>query len=347
MKQPIATRIAALWCVVISATATLFPAAAQQRSSAGRCIPATLDVALAPGEGISATISGTFCSPSRPDVHDVIDILVHGATYDRSYWDSGFDGSRYSYVQRALAAGRATFAYDRLGIGKSSPLSSTSVTMYADAYVLHQILQHFHAQFHEVNLLGHSYGSRIAQLESAEFNDAARLVLTGSLHAVGPALTTGELVLRQASRDPQFAGSALDSGWTTTASPAGRAPFYDVAGADPREIAYDDAHKSIVSSTEFQQGIAIGRVPADSNISNRITRPVLLMSGEEDRLSCGLALDCTDALAVKANEQPFYTHAASLTVVIVPNTGHDLALHLSAGASFEAINQWLLQTPVH
>jgi alpha-beta hydrolase superfamily lysophospholipase len=172
-------------------------------------------------------------------------------------------------------------------------------------------------------------------------------VLTGSLHAVGPALTTGEVVLRQARLDPHFAGSALDSGWTTTASPAGRAPFYYLPGSDPREIAYDDAHKSIVSSTEFQQGIAIGRVPADSNISNRITRPVLLVSGEEDRLSCGLALDCTDALAVKANEQPFYTHAASLTVVIVPNTGHDLALHLSAGASFEAINQWLLQTPVH
>ena len=290
-------------CGVASAGA----ANAIQQPQSGRCVPMEVPVSLAPGSSATQTISGILCSPRRPSRARAIDVLVHGATYDRSYWDSGFDTPRYSYVERTLAAGRATFAYDRLGVGRSSPLPSTSVTMDADAFVLHQLIQRFRRQFRAVNVIGHSYGARIAQLESSEYNDATQLVLSDNLHSVGPALTKGEIVFHPASRDPVFAGQALDTGWTTTTPSAGRAPFYFPPGADSSEIAYDEAHKSIVSTTQFQQGIEIGRVPAGANVSNRITLPVLLVAGEEDRLACGLALDCTNHDAVKANEQPFYT----------------------------------------
>lgn len=327
--------------IIVTSAPTPGGAGVRHQPKAGRCLSIALRVSLAPGQRANQTISGTLCSPSKANRTHAIDVLVHGATYDRSYWDSGFDDRNYSYVARTLDAGRATFSYDRLGVGKSSALASTSVTMHADAYVLHQILQHFRPQFRVTNVIGHSYGSRIAQLESSEYNDATRLVLSDNLHAVGPALIKGEIVFHPASQDPLFAGKGLDSGWTTTTPAGGRAPFYYLPGADSNEVAYDDAHKSIVSATQFQQGIEIGRAPAGSNVSNSITPPVLVIAGEEDRLSCGLALDCTNTAAVRANEQPFYTSAASLTVILVPNTGHDLALHLSAGASFDAINHWL------
>ncbi len=337
----------ALCCAALLVSAVSAPGAtgaeragSSLRPANGRCAPVVLHVALAPAQPARQTISGTLCTPTGPTPTHTIDVLVHGATYDRSYWDSGFD-TQYSYVARTLAAGRATFSYDRLGIGQSSPLPSTSVTMNADAYVLHQIVKHFQPRYRIVNVIGHSYGSRIAQLEASEYNDATHLVLSDNLHAVGPALTKGEIVFHPANQEPRFAAQALDSGWTTTTAAAGRGAFYYLPGADSSEIAFDDAHKSIVSATQFQQGIEIGRAPAGSNISNRITRPVLVIAGEEDRLSCGLALDCTDSAAVTANEQPFYTSAASLTVRMIPNTGHDLALHRSADASFEAINRWL------
>jgi pimeloyl-ACP methyl ester carboxylesterase len=343
-------RLAQLYGLAALTVGLLAPAMVQAQSAdvprqpkAGRCIPMVLRVSLAPGGPARQTISGTLCATSTPNPTHAIDVLVHGATYDRSYWDSPFDDPRYSYVARTLEAGRATFFYDRLGVGKSSRLPSTSVTMPADAYVLHQILQHFHRQFRITNVIGHSYGSRIAQLETSEYNDATRLVLSDNLHAVGPALTKGEIVFHPAIRDPRFAGQNLDTGWTTTTPAAGRAPFYYLPGADSNEIAYDDAHKSIVSTTQFQQGIEIGRAAAGSNVSNSITRPVLVIAGEADRLACGLALDCTNTAAVNANEQPFYTSAASLTVITIPDTGHDLALHRSAGASFDAINHWLQQ----
>ena len=181
-----------------------------------------LRVSLTSGQPATQTISGTLCIPSKPNPSHAIDVLVHGATYDRSYWDFPYDAPRYSYVGRTLEAGRATFSYDRLGIGKSSPLPSTSVTMSADAFVLHQILQHFHAQFRVINLIGHSYGSRIAQLESSEYNDATRLVLSDALHAVGPALTKGDC-LPSGQPGALFATLGLDSGWTTTTPAAGRA----------------------------------------------------------------------------------------------------------------------------
>ena len=72
----------------------------------------------------SYMISGTLCTPPNtlnltniPDVQ----LLVHGAGYDSSYWDFSPDGvtDEYSYVGAAAAAGLTTFRYDRLGTGLS------------------------------------------------------------------------------------------------------------------------------------------------------------------------------------------------------------------------------------
>ncbi|HEX7963228.1 MAG TPA: alpha/beta hydrolase [Candidatus Saccharimonadales bacterium] len=302
-----------------------------------------MPVALAPKAAKTQYVAGTFCSPFKFDRSRSIDVLVHGFGYDRTYWDSAFNYPQYSYVNRTLQAGRAVFYYDRLGVGKSGQLPSTSVTMNADAYVVHQIIQRYEHAFHQVNLVGHSYGSRISALETSQYNDATRLILTDNLHAVGPALVSGQLTNHPANQDALFAGRHLDDGWITTDTLTAREGFYDLATADPAEIAYDFAHKAIGSMTEFTQGQTIGAVPAGSNVTNSITRPVLLIVGEQDRLYCGLALDCTNAANVKSNEAPYYTAAASLTVKTVPDTGHDLTLHPSAGVSFDAISDWIEQ----
>lgn len=310
-------------------------------SRPGVCVPVRLHVALAPKTAKAQYIAGTFCSPFKPDGSQSIDVLVHGFGYDRSYWDSAYGSGQYSYVNRTLQAGRSVFYYDRLGVGKSSRLPSTSVTMDADAYVVHQIIQDSKQLFHHVNLIGHSYGSRISTLETSQYNDATKLILTGNLHAVGPALASGELTRHPANQDPLFVGQNLDDGWTTTDTLAARKGFYNLATADPAEIAYDFAHRAIGSTTEFNQGQTIGAVPAGSNVTNSITRPVLLISGQQDRLYCGLALDCNNLANVVGHEAPYYTSTASLTVRTVPDTGHDLALHPSADVSFDVINGWI------
>src|SRR5579862_8031427 len=84
-----------------------------QQPAAGHCVATLLRVSLAPGQPAKQKISGTLCSPTKPNRTRAIDVLVHGATYDRSYWDSRFESPQYSYVERTLEAGRATFSYDR------------------------------------------------------------------------------------------------------------------------------------------------------------------------------------------------------------------------------------------
>lgn len=345
MKKQFTTLTAVLAFVISLAVPGLAAASPAKPSAphAGVCRSFRWHVALAPHTAKTQYISGTFCSPFKPDRSRAVDVLVHGFGYDRSYWDSAYQYPQYSYVNRTLQAGRAVFYYDRLGVGKSSPMPSTSVTMDADAYVVHQVIQHYKHAFHKVNLIGHSYGSRISALETSQYNDATKLILTGNIHAAGPAVVGGELTRHPANQDPLFAGQPLDDGWVTSDTLDSRKGFYDLATADPAEIAYDFAHRAIGSMTEFDQGQAIGNAPAASNVTKDITRPVLLISGQNDRLYCGLALDCNTIATIEANETPYYPAAANLTVKTVPNTGHDLTLHPSAGVSFGAINDWIGQ----
>ena len=72
----------------------------------------------------SYMISGTLCTPrhtSNTTQTTNVQLLVHGAGYDSSYWDFSPDGKTddYSYVSAAAAAGLTTFRYDRLGTGLS------------------------------------------------------------------------------------------------------------------------------------------------------------------------------------------------------------------------------------
>src|SRR5690349_21641507 len=107
------------------------------RAFADTCSSATIQVRLAPDLPKNQTVSGTLCTPSIYSHGTQVDVLVHGASYNRIYWDFPTNYPQYSYVQKTLAAGRATFAYDRLGTGASSRPLSTSVTTPSDSFVLH------------------------------------------------------------------------------------------------------------------------------------------------------------------------------------------------------------------
>lgn len=317
-------------------------AAATGGPASGDCFSVQRKVALGPGQPKNNTVRGTLCLPddwaSGPPQ---LDILVHGATYDRDYWDWPTNYPQYSYVERTLQTGRATLAYDRIAAGTSTRPLSTSVTIDAQAYVLHQIIQFVRtiAPIAEVNVIGHSFGSMAAILEAGTYHDVDRLVATGAAHALGPAGVSGASSFYPAGLDPLFPG-LLDFGYLTTL-PGERDNLFYNASADPAVIAHDEATKDVVSATEFGTGLTNFLTPAPLNISAQVTAPVFVIVGDQDALICGLALDCTNQAAVQANEVPYYPQAASIDTGVVSNTGHDLTLHPSAGSSFTAINQWI------
>jgi pimeloyl-ACP methyl ester carboxylesterase len=307
------------------------------------CDPLIIPVALGAGLPVTDKISGTLCSDNAFGMHTV-DVLVPGGTYTRSYLDWPLQPELYSYVGHALVAGRATFALDRLGTGESTKPVSTSVTMEADAFAVHQVIQHLrsHHGMREVNLVSHSFGSMISVLETALYHDADRVVLTGMLHALGPGVQTSPPDFYPANLDPQFTGIGYDSGWLTTLPGTRSSLFYYAKTADPAVIAYDEAHKSVISATQLVEGLEQKNVPAGTNLSNQITVPVLHMAGLFDLFGCqGPQLDCSNNAAVLAFEAPYFTSAPCLTTRIVADTGHDLNLHPSAPQTYEIINRWL------
>lgn len=325
--------------VAFASFARLIPAQAQTVCSES----APLLVSLAPGTPANQTVHGTLCTPSYwPSSSHQIDILTSGATYNRSYWDFPTNQPSYSYVKKTANAGRAAFAYDRIGVGTSSHPPSADISVVTDAYVLRQIVQRMRSiGYSKVNLIGHSYGSSVSIREAATYHDVNRVVVTGLLHSAGPKAATLATSLHPANLEPRFANQSLDSGYVTTLPGTRGDLFYNVNGADPSVITKDEATKDIYSTATIPQLLVDVQTPAALNITNQVTVPVLLVTGVQDGLVCGLPVDCSSEPAVQANEAPYFTHSPSMTARTIQNTGHDLTLHYSAATSFAIINQWL------
>ena len=126
-----------------------------------------------------------------------------------------------------------------------------------------------------------------------------------------------------------------------TTKPGTRGPAFFSASADPHVIADDEAHKDTTSATELAIGIPASQLPPALNAAVGVTVPVLVLDGQQDALVCGSTVDCADVAGVAANERSYYTSAPSVEVVLVPGTGHSVALHPSAGESFATIDSWI------
>jgi pimeloyl-ACP methyl ester carboxylesterase len=327
----------ALAATTLSPTASATPAA----DAAGTCQNLAFTVATAPNGAAAQTISGTLCTPNVAPHATQLDILVHGASYNRSYWDWPVQPSSYSYVAETLKSGRATFAYDRLGAGQSSHPLSALVTTSADAYILHELIGKMRASgYTRIDVIGHSFGSVVAIDEDAAYSDVDKLVVTGLLHSQGPGLATVATTFYPATLDPEYYLTTLDAGYLTTLPGTRRNSFYSPT-ADPTVIAYDEAHKDVISGTELAAGVVESQLPPLTNASRLVTAPVLILDGQQDQIFCGLYVNCASPASVRAVEAGYYPSAARLAVITVPTTGHDAALHPTAGTSFTSIDQWI------
>jgi pimeloyl-ACP methyl ester carboxylesterase len=339
--------------VIIAATAGLGvrpdPAKANTvTASAGSCENVNLPVARWPGRPLTQNVSATYCEPRDWAAGPrEVDVLTPGATYNRTYWNWPVDPDLYSYVDKTLAAGRATFDYDRIGTGASSHPPSGDITINTDAYVLHQIVTWLRDTrgYGQVNLIGHSLGSVISVQEAGRYQDVNRVVLTGLLQVPDVGIhfgTTLASLLYPAVQDPQFANTGLDVGYLTTI-PGDRAADFYSASADPAVVSYDEAHKDVVAATDLATLATTWALPPGLNTSDSITAPVLVVIGQEDAIFCTdpPVLDCGKPAALLAAEAPYFTGAESLTVESIPDTGHDVALHPTADQSFAVIDDWI------
>ncbi|MFG2007413.1 alpha/beta hydrolase [Spirillospora sp. NPDC048911] len=302
--------------------------------AAPNCTTHELKVRLADPGPADQTLWGRLCYPggARPGT---VQLLVHGSTYNHSYWDFPTGDGRYSYVRAAVGAGHATFNVDRIGNGASSHPLSTRLGPEAGAVALHDAITALRSgsldghAFSRVAWVGHSLGSFHAWYEIPRYRDVDAAILTGSLHAINPEAGT---IVHPAAQDPKFADSGLDPGYVTT-RPGTRDFFYDPATSDPKVIAADETGKDV--------GTLTGGPPLPAPMDIRV--PVLLVSGRRDRGQCVnvTQYDCADPASVARWESQYYPPEARLTVTMIPGTGHDLALSTTAPVTDAIMLGWL------
>jgi pimeloyl-ACP methyl ester carboxylesterase len=317
---------------------------ADLHDAASSCLELSIPVSMADGMSKDQAIYAQLCVPGEKTPR-VLQILVHGITYDHSYWDMpGFDG-HYSYVAAMNAAGYATLAIDRVGSGKSTHPLSATLQIYSNAWLLHQVVQTVRegglpgAPWTSVVIVGHSYGSVIAEQEVASYQDADGLIATGALwHPNVVQFSRPIINAYPAGLDPKFPELLSDPGYLTS-RPGSRGVFYEGGSYDPEVLAVDEQIKQTVTITEM----STSSLPELSLVYSRIKVPTLLIVGDHDVFYCtplGFA-DCSSSEALLQDQQSLFPPEAQLRAYVQEDSGHSINLVTNNQAGFAAVISWL------
>lgn len=313
-------------------------------AQAGRCSSVSFDVTLDPSLPDPFTIVGELCRPAQGRAR-TLQILLHGASFNRKYWDFPLRPRRYSYVRHANAAGFATLAIDRLGTGDSDRPPPELVTVHASASTVHQIVvavrggEHRdddgrRVRFDNIVLVGNSFGSNIAWTEAGIHGDVDGLILTGISHdPEPPGAPLTQLYAYPANLDPKFSGLGLPDGYITTLPGLRGEMFFHLPGTAPAVLPVDEALKDTLPvGMLFDQFTTYA-------LTQNIHVPVLNVVGDFDTLSCQLP-SCTESGSI-ANEGSNYPEDACYRQLIVPNSGHALNLHRNAPRWYRRAQRWV------
>jgi pimeloyl-ACP methyl ester carboxylesterase len=315
----------------------------------GICHEVTFPVTLT--DNTHADLRGFQCIPTLrlPPRTDLL--LLHGGTYNSSYWSWPDDPAVRSTVWSALAAGYAVTAIDRLGYGISShPLSGLN-TFTQQGWTLHQVVAQLKVRYTSVVGVGHSFGSAQLVNQAATYpQDYAALVVTGSGSKVSAATTAATHTAFSAAATVwprRF--SPLDPGYLTNTTAAGRLlTVYTPGFASPGMVQFDWTTEDTLTLGEITSR------PATLNaLTATIRVPVLLLDGQHDAHYCDNSQapapnetnldDCSSGAALYTAEKPNYL-AACFTAGVVPRSGHDLTTEEGAATANRDIVSWVRET---
>lgn len=350
-------RLLALLAVALAALPLLSGCSLLQGAGAAVCQNVTVPVGLPTGE--HGVLAGTYCRPARSSPTTIL-VAVHGATYNRDYWAWPELGGQYSFVRRAVAAGYAIVAIDRLGDGQSLRPLSTHDTAAVQVSTLHQLIQavrggHLGMDYRHVLWVGHSLGSYYGVALAAQHpHDLDAMILTGFGAHVSAQMTQLDEADLVPARDlvgdrTQFPGyarfAALDPGYLsnrpgTRVDQLADGPDHRSTDEDPAVLAYDQASEDVLSRSELTAR------PADLGaLLARLARvPILVMDGSFDQHYCSRQVyDCTTTSGWLRGEAAGFPPAACLAGQLEP-AGHDLQLSRASAVADAAMLRWAAAT---
>ena len=323
------------------------PPFADPPAGLGTCEVVTFPVTL-PG-GAAAALVGHLCEPRVVTRHGQLQVLLHGGTYNASYWSWPQDPARHSYVWLALAEGWPVLALDRLGYGRSTRPPSTADTFAAQAGTLHQVFVTLRGRgWRTLVGVGHSFGSAELDNEAATYpRDLDALVLTGSGARTSAETTRQSRELVAANTLPPRRFRGLDAGYLTSPTVAAReALLYDAMDVRPDVVRYDYA-----TEDTLPLGEVTSRPASLTALTDTLRVPVLLLDGQRDSHYCDGAQaapetgldDCATGATLYASEAANYPNAC-LAAAVVPGSGHDLTTEDGAVEAAATALGWLAAT---
>lgn len=271
-----------------------------------------------------------------------LQVLVHGATYNHTYWDfPDVNGNSYSYARFMAAPERkyAVLAIDQLAAGYSShPANGLGVTLLETATAIRQVIEAMRSgnnplgyAFPRIVLVGHSAGSVNATLVQALWHPADALVVTAARHATGLPLSPGiEAVAPVVPALGQLSYFQLPAALREQL-------FYYPPGADSAVIAVDNATADVWTGGQVTSTFAAFLYPLmapEIDQVSRVSGPVLIQLGEFDALFP--AGNDAGEIALWSSTSP--------TVQTIRGVGHDFNLHLNREESWAGIASWLSST---
>jgi pimeloyl-ACP methyl ester carboxylesterase len=261
-----------------------------------------------------------------------VQVLVPGATYDHHYFD--LDGGAVgSQARQAAREGWLVIALDRVGTGDSSKPPAASVTTAVQVASVDHFVDQVDRRYRglPIVLVGHSYGSVVAEGVAAASDKVDALVVTGFLYRRTAPSFEGFPELTPTATDPVLGGKALPADYLTTA-PNSRKFFYHLPNTNPATLAADERTKATTTAAEVPGFAAEFTSQA---FAKAVRVPVLVVVGEHDYLYRG-----NDPAAFEPDQRSAFSAAAGVRVELVPNAGHDLALHRNAPTTTALIDRW-------
>jgi len=303
------------------------------------CEDRTFEVTLSDADPALYSMVGELCYDGSPDGKD-IEILLHGATGNHTYWQGLGVGPEYSEVHHAtMLRGRATLALTAIGAGDSDKPDGATLTQEMVTHATAQVVDAVKAgelghDFGGVALVGHSSGS-ITAMQVAAQTDVDAVLLTGFAHNATQALADSFALLHPAPLDPKFS-DMTDFGYFTS-QPGERESWLYNAGLTTAEMLETDEEEK----DAFAIGVASSWGGIESDYSSLgITAPVYVLLGQEDQAFCGEDLDCTDPASLAANEAPYFS-TSDLTTEAVPNFAISLHFQVNSTIVFDKMGDWL------
>jgi pimeloyl-ACP methyl ester carboxylesterase len=263
------------------------------------------------------TLHGFEVTP--PCGADTVILLLHGLSYTSEAWD--FPG--YSYARILAERGYAVVAIDRLGYGDSRLANGREVSTVGHADMAAQVAEHLSRRFEHVVLAGHSAGAEAAVSAVGFFGAPVDALIPMAYHTFpGVAFAVNDWVAGDQRR------ALFDDYEYFMGTPERRAAMFYTGGADPAVVAADNASAVLTPSGEIQ---TISFQP--SRIGSLLVQvPVLAQLAESDRL---FPSNFANQWAAQ------FVSAPSVTVDIVPGTGHTYMLHHAGPAAAHRIADWL------